>query len=114
VDVRGVSLGVVLKWDDNAKLKQVVLANSYSGEDSGNFDRYGIHRTLCDALQERYGPPDERNNTASETVVVWRFPETIIKCVHGVRRTDTAWSIKYVHVSYEPPSEANEQGDENL
>jgi len=112
--VRGVTLSPELEFDADGKLAKVRLANIFEGEVDMPFDKNGMQQTLCNALEERYGPPDERNNTAASTHVIWRFPNTVIRCSSSEFPKGPGIVRKYVGIAYEVPTEENAQGKEKL
>lgn len=63
----------------------------------------GMHRTLCDALAEKYGPADERNETDTAFSVVWHFPKTKLSC------SQTRFGIWISYVPSNPGGENREQ-----
>jgi hypothetical protein len=102
--------GIILKPDvrfDNDEVGSIML--STPGADNPttphNPNRHAIARTLCDALEEKFGPPDERNQVGDVEKVIWRFPKTVITCAsHRLG----------IEISYEPPSPSNDAGSDNL
>ena len=112
--IRGIDLEPRIEFE-NGRVSKVVLSLRYAGEDGALFDEFGLHRTLCEALHEKFGPPDEKNNGAASAESVWRFPNTVVTC--GRSRmffSDSAFVRKGVWVAYAPPSAENARGDDNL
>ena len=114
VKIRGLTLTPEVVFDGRDKLSKVRMASQYAGEDGIVFDRNGMQRTLCEALEEKYGRPDEQNRTTSESHYIWRFPKTFLRCSSGEFRFDTGFVRKYVSITYEVPTEENAQGKEKL
>jgi hypothetical protein len=109
VDIRGVRLRPSLTFDSEGHLVRIVMATFYAGDGIG-IDHHAMHRTLSDALVEKYGRPDERNDNGQESSVMWRFPKTFLKCYKGSQR-DGAWVRQYVGIQYEVPNAENEAKD---
>jgi hypothetical protein len=106
VEVRG----IVLQPDIEYEGRFVSRINlSTPGADNPmtpvNPARFGLHRTICDALAQKFGPSDERNSLGNVDVVVWRFPETLIKC---------SCSRFGVEIVYERATKTNASGGDDL
>lgn len=112
--VRGVELQPAIEFR-NGTVNKVALFMRDSGDGGANFDEFGMHRTLCEALEEKFGPPDERNNGAASAETVWRFPETVITCSRSrISFPDSGFIRKGVCITYAKPSNENSGEDDNL
>lgn len=81
VVIRGITLQPSLTFA-GGKLTQVQLGTPGADNPTTppNPNRFGMHATIRDELQEKYGPPTEKNRTESVDFVIWRFPTTVISC----------------------------------
>jgi hypothetical protein len=106
IQVRGITLRPRVDFVDGV-VSRIEL--STPGADNPmtpeNPNGFGIHLTLCDALEEKFGKPDEQGTTGSDRHSVWRFPQTVVTC--SVHRLGNS-------IRYEPPSEANASGVDKL
>lgn len=114
VTVRGIELQPTVTFE-NDKVSEIVLLTRYEGENGELFDEREMHTTLCEALEEKFGPPQERINSLTSTEAIWRFPATVITCARGrVSFPETGFVRKTVLVKYSPASNENAVSDENL
>jgi hypothetical protein len=101
VSIRGIKLDPTFDFAAN-RLTKVTMSQGYMGENWANFDERGMQQTLCDALAEKYGPPDQKNQKANSFEFVWKFPTTIIRCVSSrISIPDSGLVRKGVRVVYE-------------
>ena len=114
VKIRGITLNPTFKFTDN-RLTSISMSQAYAGENSANFDERGMQKTLCDALIEKYGPPDQNNQNAFSREYVWQFPTTVIRCISSrVSVPDSAIVRKGLRIVYEVPDAKAADSDDNL
>ena len=114
VAVRGIKLKPDFTFTDGG-LSKVTLSTSFAGDSGANFDHYGIHRTLCAALMDKYGDAKETNDKPTSREMIWRFPKTVVRCVrYELHFPGSSFVRKGVSISYEMPSNENASGDDNL
>jgi len=80
-EIRGIKLMPSIKFDA-AGVASVSLETLGADNPTTpvNPRRFAMHQAICEAIEEKYGPPDERNHVADREQVIWRFPKTIIVC----------------------------------
>ncbi|NBU73100.1 MAG: hypothetical protein EBS53_16945 [Bacteroidetes bacterium] len=114
VIVRGVPLQLEFTFEGES-LTKIHLSNGFKGDDPGNLNYYGMHRTLCEALVDKYGKADEDNDVEMATEAIWRFPKTVLRCKrYQWNAPGSPYVVKGVRISYEMPSQENVNGDDNL
>jgi hypothetical protein len=114
VTVRGITLQLDFTFDGES-LTKIRLHHDFEGDDAGNLNYHGMHRTLCEALAEKYGKADEDNDAVMATETIWRFPKTVLRCKrYQWNAPGSAYVRKGVSISYEMPSQENVNGDDNL
>jgi len=113
ITVRGITLKPKFTFTDG-RLVQVNLGIHFAGDGGFNFDHRGVHDTLCEALVEKYGVPNERNRQGNVEEMLWRFPKTVVRCARYERDLGSGFVRKGVYISYEMPSEENTSGGDNL
>jgi hypothetical protein len=104
--VRGVTLLPSIAFDGDG-VAEITLGTPGADNPTtpANPGRFAVHQTICEALEEKYGPPDERNRLADRDQVVWRFPKTVIEC----------WCHRFgVEVNYVMPSARKSSGVDEL
>jgi hypothetical protein len=105
VKVRGITLIPELIFEDDVVVKIVLATPGADGAVRHVPNGFGMQQTLRDALIEKFGPPDEENQTEFVNNVIWRFPKTVVRCF----RAEGGLGI-----TYEPPTKHNESGEDNL
>ena len=114
VTVRGITLQPGFSFNGES-LAEVRLHSGFAGEGANNFDHWGMHRTLCEALTEKYGKADEDNDTPVTSEKIWRFPKTVLRCRrYEVTFPGSSFVRKGVSITYEVPSETNVSGDDKM
>lgn len=114
VTIRGIKLIPNFTFSAN-RLTRISLSQRHAGENGETFDEIGTQQVLCDALTEKYGPPDQKNQKADSREFSWQFPTTVIRC-NSTRASvpDAGVVRKSVRIVYEAPNAADTQSKDKL
>ena len=104
IEVREVTLMPEVEFTDG-KLSKIRLGTPGCNDPSTPYNPGwpGMYRSICEALEEKYGPPDEKGRGDIGPFSSWRFPGAAVSCrLHGL-----GISVQYERLGADEAGNAN-------